>query len=65
MDPSFYCYLTLAIAGAATLHVKGCSSLTDNRKRIFLGSVYKTLQAVNLAKRHCANVFICSLCLGE
>mgnify|MGYP004716335341 CR=1 FL=1 len=65
MVPSFYCYLTPAVEGGATLHVKGCSRLTDNRKRIFLGFVYKTFQAVNLAKRHCADVSICPQCLGE
>ncbi|NIG21245.1 hypothetical protein F3J37_21445 [Pantoea sp. Al-1710] len=65
MESSFYCYLTPAVAGGATLHVRGCSSLIDNSNRIFLGSVYKTYQAVNLAKRHSANVAKCPYCMGE
>jgi hypothetical protein len=65
MESSFYCYLIPAVAGEAILHVRGCSCLIDNSNRIFLGSVYKTYQAVNLSKRHSVNVAKCPHCMGE
>lgn len=65
MDTPFYFYLVPASSGKATLHIKGCSVLNHHRDRIFLGSLYRTHQALSLARRHSPDVLVCPFCLGE
>ena len=63
MEPSFYCYATPTKTGGVTLHLKGCSFLSAASSRIFLGSVYKSYQAVSLARRHSQDVSLCPYCM--
>ncbi|MBA8867086.1 hypothetical protein FHW11_004272 [Pantoea agglomerans] len=63
MDKSFYCYLVGSNSGAMTLHVLGCSHMDGNNRRIFLGSIYKHFQAINLAKKYSSDVSLCQYCM--
>lgn len=65
MNKSFYCYLIRYSSGSLTLHLQGCSHLNEGENRIFLGSVYKDFQAMNLAKRHSCDVSTCPDCMGK
>lgn len=63
MEPSYYCYLVSTISGAAMLHMKGCAKLDKKVPRIFLGSVYKSYQALSLARRLTQDVSACPYCM--
>ncbi len=64
MERPYFCYLVLSSSGGATLHQKGCSHLEKGSSRIFLGSVYKSYQAMSLARRHCPDVAQCPDCMA-
>lgn len=63
MLQSFCCYVSPVSSGVFRFHVKGCSQLEDETTRIFLGSVYKSYQAISLAKRYSPNVSACPCCM--
>ncbi len=63
MLQSYYCYVSPISSGAVRLPLKGCSQLEDETSRIFLGSVYKSYQAMSLARRYSPNVSVCPYCM--